>query len=152
MKIYLASDHGGFKLKEVLKKYLQGKGYEIEDMGNTELDPNDDYPDFVFPLAVRVSKETDSFGIVLGRSGNGEAIAANKVKGIGAAVCLNEVMARKAREHNDANVLSLGADFIKREEAKKVVDVFLKTPFSEEKRYRRRVEKIASYVGEREKI
>ncbi len=145
MKIYIASDHGGYKLKKELKKHLQKGGYEVEDMGNTELDPNDDYPDFVFPLAVRVSKEPDSIGIVLGRSGNGEAIAANKVKGIRAALCLNEKAARKAREDNQANVLSLGADFIKGEEAKKVVDVFLKTPFSKEEKYRRRVEKIASY-------
>jgi len=152
MKIYIASDHGGYKLKKELKKHLRSKGYEIEDLGNTELDPNDDYPDFIFPLAVRVAKEKDSLGIILGRSGNGEAITANKVKGIRAAVCLTEEMAKKARSDNFANVLSLGADYIDAETARKVVNVFLETSFSEEERYKRRVEKLASYINEQEKV
>jgi ribose 5-phosphate isomerase B len=145
MKVYIASDHGGFEYKEELKKYLKGKGYEVEDMGAHELDPKDDYTDFVFPLAMRVSKEEGSFGIVLGRSGNGEQIAANKVKGIRAVLCLNEVMAEKARDHNDANVLSLGADYVDLETAKKVVEVFLETPFSEAERHVRRIGKITNY-------
>ncbi|MCH7641052.1 RpiB/LacA/LacB family sugar-phosphate isomerase [Patescibacteria group bacterium] len=153
MKVYFASDHGGFEYKEELKKYLKGKGYQVEDMGAHELNPKDDYTDFVFPLALRVSKESalrqaqgkEVFGIVLGRSGNGEQIAANKVKGIRAVICLNETMAKKAREHNDANVLSLGADYIDLPTAKKVVDVFLKTPFSEAERHSRRLGKISKY-------
>jgi len=145
MKIYLASDHGGFEYKEELKKYLKGKGYEVEDMGAHELDPKDDYTDFVFPLAMRVSKEADSMGIVLGRSGNGEQIAANKIKGIRAVLCLTEVMAKKAREHNNANVLSLGADYIDLKTTKKIVDAFLTTPFSEAERHKRRIDKISSY-------
>src|SRR3989344_5099979 len=96
-KIFIASDHGGFEYKEELKKFLNEKGYEVEDMGNTKLDPEDDYPDFVIPLAKRIVQDAalrqaqgkEVFGIVLGRSGNGEQIAANKVKGIRAALCLN---------------------------------------------------------------
>lgn len=144
MKVYIASDHGGYKLKEILKKYLLSQGYEVVDLGNSQYDPVDDYPDFVLPLAEMVVKEK-SLGIVLGRSGNGEAISANKVKGVRAALCLNEKMAKKAREDNDANILSLGADFIEEEQARKVVDVFLETSFSNEKRHKRRVEKITSY-------
>src|SRR3990172_8864549 len=109
-KIFIAADHGGFEYKEELKKFLNEKGYEVEDMGNTKFDPDDDYPDFVIPLAERVSKENESFGIVLGRSGNGEAITANKIKGIRATLCLNEKIAKLAREKNDANILALGAD------------------------------------------
>ena len=146
MKVFIASDHGGFEYKEELKKYLSGKGYEVEDMGAYELNPEDDYTDFVFPLAKKVSQDGGSFGIVIGRSGNGEAIAANKVKGIRAAVCLNEKMAIMAREHNNANVLSLGADYIDLETAKKVVDAFLETPFSEEDRHIRRLKKISEYT------
>ncbi len=145
MKVYFASDHGGYEFKEELKKYIKDKGYEVEDMGAYEPDSKDDYTDFVFPLAIRVSKEKDSFGIVLGRSGNGEQIAANKVKGIRAVLCLTEVMAQTARDHNDANVLSLGADYIELDKAKKVVETFLKTPFSEAKRHTRRLRKINEY-------
>lgn len=154
MKIYIASDHGGFEYKEEIKKFLVEIGYEVEDMGNTKFDPDDDYPDFVIPLAEKVAfrwvrqahhKQVQgelSFGIVLGRSGNGEAIAANKVKGIRAALCLNGKMAIMAREHNDANILSLGADYVDLETAKKIVEVFLKTPFSNEERHKRRLEDI----------
>lgn len=149
MKIYIASDHGGYEYKEELKKFLKDKGYEVEDIGNTKLDPEDDYPDFVIPcakkVALRQAQGENDFGIIFGRSGNGEAIAANKVKGIRAAVCLNEKMARMAREHNDANVLSLGVDFIDLEVAKKVVDMFLETPFSTEEKHKRRIEKIERF-------
>lgn len=149
MKVYIASDHGGYKYKEELKEYIRDKGFEVEDMGTHELDLNDDYPDFVIPLALRVAQGKQDLGIVIGRSGNGEQIAANKVKGIRAALCLTEVMARKARDHNDANVLSLGADYIDLETAKKVVDKFLETPFSEAERHKRRLEKISNYEESR---
>ena len=145
MRVYIASDHGGYEYKEALKKYLKDKEYDVEDMGNSHLDPKDDYTDFVFSLAVKVSKEKGSFGIVLGRSGNGEQIAANKVKGIRAAICLNERMAEKARDSNDANILSLGADYIDLETAKKVAETFLKTPFSNAEKHARRLNKIQSY-------
>lgn len=145
MKIYIGSDHGGYQLKEALRGYLEELGYEVEDMGAHTLDPNDDYPDFIFPTAEKVAQNSGSMGIVIGRSGNGEAMAANKVKGIRAALCWNEEVARKAREHNDANVLSLGADFISLEESKKIVKIFLETPFSEEERHIRRLQKIAAH-------
>ena len=145
MRIYIASDHGGLKLKEELKKHLRERGDEVVDMGNTKFDPEDDYPDFVLPLAEKAATEPESFGIVLGRSGNGEQIAANKVRGIRAALCINPEMARKAREDNNANVLALGADFIDEKTAKRVVDVFLKTPFSQKERHKRRIAKISSY-------
>lgn len=145
MKIYIGSDHGGYQLKEELKGYLKELGYEVEDMGAHTLDPNDDYPDFVFPAAEAVAKNPGSVGIVIGRSGNGEVMAANKVKGIRAALCWNEEVARLARKDNDANVLSLGADFVSVGEAKKIVKTFLETPFSEEERHKRRIEKINNY-------
>ncbi len=145
MKIYIASDHGGYELKKKLVNYLQEKGYTIEDMGNKKEDPQDDYPDFILPLAEKVAKEMGATGIILGRSGNGEAIAANKVKGIRAAVCLNVKMAKMAREHNDANILSLGADYVDLKTAKAIVDTFLETFFSKEEKHKRRVNKITSY-------
>ena len=145
MKTYIAADHGGYELKKELTSYLQEKGYVIEDMGNKEYDPKDDYPDFVFPLAEKVGKEIGATGIILGRSGNGEAIAANKVKGIRAAVCINVKMAKKAREDNNANILSLGADYVDIDTAKKIVDAFLETFFSKEEKHKRRVNKITSY-------
>jgi ribose 5-phosphate isomerase B len=145
MKIYIASDHGGYELKKELVNYLQEKGYTIEDMGNKKEDSQDDYPDFILPLAEKVAKEMGATGIILGRSGNGEAIAANKVKGIRAAVCLNVKMAKMAREHNDANILSLGADYVDLKTAKTIVDTFLETFFSKEEKHKRRVNKITSY-------
>lgn len=129
MKIYIASDHGGYKVKKELVNYLQGKGYVIEDMGNKEHDPQDDYPDFIISLAEKVAKELGATGIIIGRSGNGEAMAANKVKGIRAAVCINAKMAKMAREHNDANILSLGADYTDLETIKVITDTFLETFF-----------------------
>jgi ribose 5-phosphate isomerase B len=149
MKVYIASDHGGYHYKEEIEKYLKRKGYEIIDMGNKDFDSNDDYPDFVFPLAEKVAKEKGSFGVVLGRSGNGELIAANKVKGIRAVMGCSVKMAKLAREHNDANVLALGADYINLRQALDSVEVFLKTKFSGKERHKRRVRKIADYENSR---
>lgn len=146
IKVILGADHGGYHLKEVLKQYLSNLGYQLEDKGAYHLDPTDDYPDFVFPVAQAVAADTQgSRGIVIGRSGNGEAIAANKVTGVRAALATNTKMAQKAREHNDANILALGADFINEEEAKKIVKIFLETPFSGKPRHRRRIKKIQSF-------
>lgn len=142
MIIYLATDHGGYELKEILKNWLKENSYDTKDLGAFSIDPNDDYPDFIIPLARKVSQEPDSLGIIIGRSGNGEAIAANKIKGIRAAVCLNEEMARKAKQHNDANILSLGADYISVDEAKNIAKMFLDTSFSNEERHVRRIKKI----------
>jgi ribose 5-phosphate isomerase B len=144
-KVYVASDHGGFYLKEEIKKELSKGDYDVEDLGNTSFDENDDYPDYSFSLGGKVSQSPGSFGIVLGRSGNGEAICANKVGGIRAALCTNIRMAKKAREHNDANVLAMGADYVDKQEALKIVDAFLNTDFSNEERHVRRIKKISEY-------
>lgn len=140
--IYLGTDHGGYKLKEELKAFLTENKIEFEDLGAYALDPEDDYPDFIIPVAQKVAEDPQALGIVIGRSGNGEAIAANKVKGIRAALCLNEEMAKKAKQHNNANVLALGADYTSVDEVKKIVRLFIETPFSNEERHLRRIEKI----------
>ena len=144
-KIFLASDHGGFSLKEEVKTYLQNENYEVEDMGNTELQHEDDYPDFVIPMAEKVASEEGSMGIIFGRSGNGEQIAANKVKGVRAALCTSPQMAMKAREHNNANVLSIGADYLDFEFAKEIIESFLTTKFSGEEKHQRRIDKVSQY-------
>ncbi len=142
MIIYLGADHGGFELKEKIKTWLREWGYEYKDMGAEHFDPTDDYPDFVFPVADKVSKEKQALGIILGRSGNGEAILANKLQGVRAAVCLNVGMARKTRDDNNANVLVLGGDYLEHDTAKKIVKTFLETPFSQAERHIRRLAKI----------
>lgn len=143
MKIFIAADHAGFYLKKTLVQYLELKGYEVEDCGADVLDENDDYPDFIIPCARKVIGDAGSVGIVIGGSGNGEAIAANKVKGVRAAVYNGGKIeiARLAREHNDANVLSLGARFISPDDAKRAVTLWLETDF-EGGRHARRLAKI----------
>lgn len=144
MKIYLASDHAGFELKEALKKYLAGLGYEVEDKGAFSLNPEDDYPDFIRPVAEAVVADPDNRGIVLGGSGQGEAMVANRYTGVRAAVYYGgqrEIL-KLSRAHNNANVLSLAARFISEQEAKEAVKLWLETPFSGNERHIRRIEKI----------
>ena len=145
MRIYIAADDAGYWLKEQIKQDLRQKGHEVEDLGNSEFDSGDDYPDFVIPAAEKVVKDPEGVGIVLGRSGNGEVIATNKVKGVRAALCLNEEMAKKARTDNNANVLALGSEFVDSTKVSKIIEVFLDTPYPEEERHKRRIEKILSY-------
>lgn len=140
--IYLGADHGGFELKEEIKGWLSEMGQKSEDMGAYSLDPEDDYTDFIIPVAQKVVASPESLGIVIGRSGNGEAIAANKINGIRAAVCTNVEMARKTREHNNANILSLGADYVTKQEARDIVKAFIETPFSNAERHVRRLKRI----------
>lgn len=148
--LYLATDHAGFSLKEVLKKYLTEElGFEVKDIGNLIYDENDDYPDWIF-LATRAVESDmkngiNSKAIILGGSGQGEAIVANKIAGIRAAVLYdyNEDVIKLSRQHNDANVLSLGARFISEDEAKKAVKLWLETEFSKEERHQRRIDKIS---------
>ncbi len=146
MKIYFASDHAGFELKEKLKEFLKNEGYDVEGCGDFIYDEKDDYPDFIFKAAQAVAKDEASRGIILGGSGQGEAIVANKVKGIRAVVYYggSKDIIKLSRKHNDANILSLGARFLGEEEAKKAVLLWLKTPFSEKERHKRRIEKIRS--------
>ncbi|MBU2218962.1 RpiB/LacA/LacB family sugar-phosphate isomerase [Patescibacteria group bacterium] len=146
MKIFLGTDHAGFKLKEKLKAYLIELGYEIQDMGNFIYDEQDDYPDFIPLVAGKVAEDPEhSRGIVLGGSGQGEAMVANRIKGVRAAVVYNynEDIVKLSREHNDANILSLGARFLSEEEAKKIVKLWLETPFSNEERHKRRICKLS---------
>ncbi|MBI5803989.1 RpiB/LacA/LacB family sugar-phosphate isomerase [Candidatus Pacearchaeota archaeon] len=144
MKIFLASDHAGFALKEKIKKYLNKKNFQVEDCGAFAFDEKDDYPDFVISCAEKVSRTKNSFGIVFGGSGQGEAIAANKIKGIRAAVYYgkNLKIVKLSKEHNDANVLSLGARFLSEKDALRAIDLWLKTKFSDEERHKKRLGKI----------
>lgn len=142
MKVFLATDHAGFDFKEQIKTYLQKKGYEVEDCGAHEFNKDDDYPDFIAIAAEKVSQTPSSFGIVLGKSGAGECIVANKIKGVRAVLGISEKNAQLAREHNDANILSLGSEIVDLELAKKMIELFLQTSFSNEERHIRRIEKI----------
>jgi len=144
-KIVLATDHAGFMLKEEIKNYLKEKGMEVEDMGAHNLEPEDDYPDFIIPAAKKVAKD-QSRGIIFGASGQGEAITANKIKDIRAAVYYgkNIEIVKLSRTHNDANILSLGAKFLSKEEAIKAVNLWLKTDFSNKERHKRRIKKISN--------
>lgn len=142
MKIYLATDHAGFNLKEEIKKYLNEKQIELEDEGAYELDQNDDYPDLIAKASEKVSNDSNSFGIIFGKSGAGEAIVANKFKNVRAVIGFSEENVKLSRQHNNANVLSLGSDFINLEDAKKFIDIFLNTSFSMDERHKRRLDKI----------
>jgi|SRR3989344_925885 len=141
-KIFIAADHAGFELKENLKKHFYKLGFEVLDMGNEKLEPADDYPDFVVPLAKKVAESVGCFGIIIGGSGQGEAMAANKIKGIRAAVIYDEYSARMSRMDNDANIASFGARAIGTEDAKKLAELWIKTPFSGEDRHKRRIVKV----------
>lgn len=143
MKIYIGSDHAGYELKEKLKIYLSGLGHQIEDKGAFKNDPADDYPDFIKPVAVAVAADKESRGVVLGGSGQGEAIVSNRIKGVRAAVYYggSEEIVKLSREHNDANIISFGARFVSEEEAKKALDIWLGIGFAGG-RHQRRIEKI----------
>lgn len=142
--IYLASDHAGFELKEALAPFLRERGYDVEDIGPTTLDPQDDYPDYILPMAAKVAQNKGSFGIGIGGSGQGEAIVANRIKGARAAVYYGgrDEIVKLSRTHNDANILSLGARFMTIEEAKRTIELWLDTPFSGEERHTRRIKKL----------
>jgi ribose 5-phosphate isomerase B len=147
MTIHLATDHAGFEDKEVLKTYLTEKGYNVVDHGVYTLDPEDDYPDFIYPCAKAVSLEPQSKGIIFGGSGQGEAMVANKVSGIRAVVYYggNEEIITLSREHNDANILSLAGRFLSSLEVIRVSELWLTTPFSGDERHIRRIEKIHAH-------
>lgn len=143
MKVYIGTDHAGFELKEKLKIYLGELGHTVEDKGAFTLDPSDDYPDFILPVAHAVASDSESMGIILGGSGEGEEMAANKVEGVRATEYYggNLDIVRLSREHNNANILSLGARFITDTEARDAVRIFLETPFSNDPRHIERLNK-----------
>ncbi|MBB6119042.1 ribose-5-phosphate isomerase [Nocardiopsis algeriensis] len=145
MRVYLGSDHAGYELKEHLVSWLKEHGHDVVDAGPNVYDAVDDYPPFVLRAAEGTASDAGSLGIVIGGSGNGEQIAANKVKGVRAALAWSEETARLAREHNDANVLSIGGRMHTLEEATRFVEVFLSTPYSEEERHTRRIAMLTEY-------
>jgi ribose 5-phosphate isomerase B len=148
MRVHLASDHAGYQLKEHIAGWLREHGHVPVDHGAARLDPQDDYPTFVLRAAEAVAGETGSLGIVLGGSGNGEQIAANKVRGVRAALAHSDETAALAREHNDANVLSIGARMQSLAAATGFVERFLTTPFTGEERHARRISMLARYESD----
>jgi ribose 5-phosphate isomerase B len=145
MRVHLGSDHAGFELKAAVAARLTELGHEPVDHGAAEFDAEDDYPPFVMAAAAAVVAEEGSLGVVIGGSGNGEAIAANKVAGVRAALVWTDETARLGREHNDANVISLGARQYATADAIRFVEIFLETPFSNGDRHRRRIAMLADY-------
>jgi len=145
MRVYLGSDHAGFALKAALVEHVRSLGHEPVDCGAPAYDAEDDYPPYVLLAASRTAADPGSRGIVLGGSGNGEAIAANKVAGVRAALVWTDETARLAREHNDATVISLGARMYPAADALRFVEIFLGTPFSGEQRHVRRIGQLDAY-------
>jgi ribose 5-phosphate isomerase B len=145
MRVYLGSDHAGYELKGHLVTWLSEHGHEPVDCGPREYDRDDDYPPYVLSAASRTAADPGSFGVVIGGSGNGEAIAANKVDGVRAALAWNEETARLAREHNDANVISIGARMHPIEDAVRFLEIFVSTPYSGAERHSRRIAMITDY-------
>lgn len=146
-KIFLGADHAGFRLKEEIKKFLDKSGYAYEDLGVYDDKNNYDYPKTAFNLAKKVARSNGK-GILMCGTGIGEAIVANKVRGIRAANCFNEYTARMSREHNNSNVLCLGARVLNKNIAKKIVRAWLEMDFSKEARHRRRIKQIESIERE----
>lgn len=145
MRVHIGGDHAAFELQTTLIAHLQQAGHEVTNHGPFQYDPEDDYPVAVLRAAEAVAGDPASRGIVLGGSGNGEQIAANKVSGVRAALASSVELARLAREHNDAQVLSIGARFTTVGDATAIVDVFLTTAFSEEARHTRRLAMVSTY-------
>jgi len=143
MKIHIATDHAGLDLKNAIKDYLVEKGHDVFDHGAHEYDALDDYPDFIFPCAKAVAADSESRGIILGGSGQGEAMAANRIKGVRAAVFYNgpDEIVKLSREHNNANILSLGARFMAEDEIYDVIEMWLVEPF-EGGRHQKRIDKL----------
>lgn len=153
-KVYIAGDHAGFALKALLVPYIEGLGHVVEDCGAFSLESGDDYPDYITPCATKVAGDVGSVGIIIGASGQGEAMVANRVHGVRAGVYYGEPagmqtdmagnelsMIQSMRRHNHATILSLGARFLSEEQAQKAIQSFLETPFDEDERHVRRVAK-----------
>ncbi|MBI9115052.1 ribose-5-phosphate isomerase [Sanguibacter suaedae] len=149
MRVHIASDHAGFELKAALVEHLRAVGHDVVDHGAHEYDALDDYPSFCFAAGEAVVAEPGSLGIVIGGSGNGEQIAANKVPGVRAALAWNLETARLGRQHNDANVVAIGGRQHTVEESTAFVDAFLAEPFSGDERHQRRIDQLAAYEAAR---
>ncbi|MFJ2176039.1 ribose-5-phosphate isomerase [Streptomyces sp. NPDC087851] len=145
MRVYLGSDHAGFELKNHLVEWLTAQGHDPVDCGPHVYDAQDDYPPFCLRAAERTAADGDSLGIVIGGSGNGEQIAANKVKGVRAVLAWSEQTAALGREHNDANVISVGGRMHTQDEVTTFIEVFLATPYSGAERHARRIAMLTEY-------
>jgi ribose 5-phosphate isomerase B len=145
MRVHIGSDHAGFELKNHLVSELTTEGHDVVDHGPHNFDAEDDYPVFCIPAAAGAVAEPGSLAIVIGGSGNGEQIAANKVPGSRAALAYDHNTAQLARQHNDANVISIGARMHSADEAMELVRIFLSTPFSGDPRHARRIAMLAAY-------
>jgi ribose 5-phosphate isomerase B len=150
MRVYLGADHAGYELKVHLVNYLGKQGYETVDVGPHAFDPEDDYPAYCLHTGARVVADPGSLGIVIGGSGNGEQIAANKVAGVRAALAWNVETAQLSRQHNDANVVAIGARQHTIDEATALVEAFLTSIFSGSARHGRRIKQVAAYEESRE--
>ncbi len=145
MRLHIGSDHAGLELKNELLAHLVNNGHDVTDHGPYDYDALDDYPDFCIPAAQAVAKDATSLGIVIGGSGNGEQISANKVKGIRAVLAWNIETAKLGKEHNNANVVSVGGRMHSIDECKAIIDAFIATPFSNDERHIRRIDKITKF-------
>jgi len=152
MKLIIGADHAGYEMKEAIKSWLMSLGHEVEDVGAHEYDDKDDYPDFIIPMAKQIgnahaTEVPDTYGIFFAGSGQGESMAANSIKGVRAAVYYggNIDIVRLSKEHNNANILSLGARFMSEDEAKQAIELWLSTSFSGDERHVRRLAKIDQY-------
>ncbi|HEX8627554.1 MAG TPA: ribose-5-phosphate isomerase [Catenuloplanes sp.] len=150
MRVYLGADHAGYELKVHLANHLAKQGYEVVDVGPHVFDADDDYPTFCLHAGARVVADAGSLGVVIGGSGNGEQIAANKVVGVRAALGWNIEVAQLSREHNDANVIGIGARQHTLDEATAIVEAFLTTSFSGNERHSRRIAQVAAYERSQE--
>jgi ribose 5-phosphate isomerase B len=149
MRLHIAADHAGYDLKQHLVQHLITAGHEVIDHGAHELDPLDDYPSFCISAGEAVVAEPGSLGIVIGGSGNGEQIAANKVAGVRAVLAWSLETARLGRQHNDANVIAIGGRMHSQEEATEFVEAFVGEPFSGDERHQRRIDQLADYESKR---
>lgn len=149
MKVYLGADHAGFQLKETVMAHLSKMGHDVEDVGDKQLDPQDDYPHFAYALTTKVlgDDSDDARGILLCGSGQGMCIAANRVRGIRASLCWNEEVARETRTDNDSNVLCVPARLLSEEESLRIIDTWLDTAFSGASRHVRRIHEIEELYG-----
>ncbi|MFD7024042.1 ribose-5-phosphate isomerase [Promicromonospora sukumoe] len=149
MRLHIAADHAGYDLKQHLVGHLTAAGHEVVDHGAHELDPQDDYPSFCISAGEAVVAEPGSLGIVIGGSGNGEQIAANKVSGVRAVLAWSLETAKLGRQHNDANVIAVGGRMHTVEEATSFVEAFVAEPFSGDARHQRRIDQLADYESKR---
>ena len=149
MRLHIAADHAGFELKTALTEHLRAAGHDVVDHGADTFDPLDDYPAFCFAAAEAVVSEPGTLGIVIGGSGNGEQIAANKVAGVRCALAWNVTTAQLGRQHNDANVVGIGARQHSEAEVFAIVDAFVAEPFSGDERHQRRIDEVSAYEAAR---